>query len=211
MYFTPREASSMRRNRLLHTLVTLLVALLALPSLAHAARGDAVIQDCNDDGHIDGTYTPQDYAEAEGNLPSDIDQYSDCRDVIKQAQADGTRGGGAGGAGGGDGQSRTGGSPKPYEGNPALQTSSGAYAPSQDDKAAYDRVRTEASLGGTLPGGLAIPAAGDFKTAGASNAMPTPVLLALLAVGLLVAATTALVARRRLPALTRAARSVIRR
>jgi hypothetical protein len=226
MNFTPREASSMGRNRLAYTLATLLVVLLAMPALAQAARGDAVIRDCYDDGHIDGSYTQADYNAAANNMPSDIDQYSDCRDAILQGQADGSRGRGSnkgtgsgtgagsnGGSsnGGGASQSRTGGSPKPYAGNPALDTKSGAYAPTQGDKAAYDQAKAEAAAGGALPGGLVIPTAGGFKPAGATNSMPTPVLLALLAVGLLVAGTTALVARRRLPALTRAARSVIRR
>jgi hypothetical protein len=213
----------MGRNRLAYTLAALLVALLAMPALAQAARGDAVIRDCYDDGHIDGSYSQADYNAAANHMPSDIDQYSDCRDAILQGQADSSRGrnsnGGSGGGSGSNGgsnggaanQSRTGGSPKPYAGNPALETKSGAYAPTQGDKAAYDQAKADAARGGTLPGGLAIPTAGGFKPAGATNSMPTPVLLALLAVGLLVAGTTALVARRRVPALTRAALSVIRR
>jgi hypothetical protein len=193
-------------------LAAMLVALMALPAFANAAGGADVIRDCQDDGHIDGSYSQQDYADAENNLNSDIDQYSDCRDAIKQARA-GAAGGGSndGGAGGGGGTNGTGGSPKPHEGDPALETSSGAYAPSQSDKAAYDQARAQAATEATLPGGLAIPSAGDFKPAGASNSLPPPVLLALVAVGLLIAATTALVARRRLPALTSAARRVIRR
>jgi hypothetical protein len=205
-----------RRNRLAYLFATLAVALLALPTLAHAARGDDVIADCHQDGHLDGNYSQNDLQDAQDNMGSDIDQYGSCRDVIAQAQADGSRskgggGGGAGGGAGGSGGSRTGGSPKPYEGDPALATESGAYAPNQDDKAAYNRTRAEAARGGTLPGGLAIPAAGDFKPAGADNAIPLPVLLALISVGLLIAATTALVARKRLPVLTSAARRVIRR
>jgi hypothetical protein len=206
----------MRRNRLAYIAAALLVALLAVPSFAHAARGDEVIADCHEDGHIDGSYSQDDYQEAQDNLPSDIDQYGSCRDVIAQAQADGSRdknssGGGGSGSGGSGGQSRTGGSPKPFSGDPALETESGAYAPNQDDKKAYDRARAEAATEANLPGGLAIPAAGDFKPAGADNAIPLPVLLALVSVGLLIAATTALVARKRLPALTSAARRVVRR
>jgi hypothetical protein len=203
----------MRRNRLAYIAAALLVALLALPSFAHAARGDEVIADCHEDGHIDGNYSQDDYQEAQDELPSDIDQYGSCRDVIAQAQADGSRGGsgGSGGSGGASGQSRTGGSPKPYEGDPALQTESGAYAPNQEDKSAYERTRSEAAAGGALPGGLSIPAVGDFKPAGADTAIPLPVLLALVSIGLLIAATTALVARKRLPVIASAARRVIRR
>ena len=199
----------MRRNRLAYLAAALLVALFAMPTFAHAS-GEDVIADCNQDGHLNGNYTQDELSEAQDSIGSDVDQYGSCRDVIAQAQADGSRnkGGGAGGTGG---QSRTGGSPKPFEGDPALETESGAYAPNQDDKAAYNRTRAEAARGGTLPGGLAIPAAGDFKPAGADNEIPLPVLLALVSVGLLIAATTAVVARKRLPVLTSAARRVVRR
>jgi hypothetical protein len=221
-----------RRNRLAMICAAFLVALLALPAFAQAS-GEDVIRDCYDDGHIDGNYSQGDYQDAQDNLPSDVDQYSDCRDVIAQAQAGGSRGGskgskgggrggshggGSGGSSGGSGGSNggsggavagasavddsRGGSPKPYEGNPALETKSGAYAPSAGDKAAYDAARAQAAKGGSLPGGLAIPAAGDFSPAKA-NALPLPVLLALAAAGLLAVATSVLVARKRLPALNR--------
>jgi hypothetical protein len=207
----------MGRNRLASIFAAFVAVLLLVPASGFAASGDAVIQDCSQDGHLDGHYTVQQLRNAQSNLPSDIDQYTDCRDVIAQAlaqaQAAGRGGGGTGGSGGGagGGQSTTAGSPKPNEGNPALATKSGAYAPSQADKQAYDRAVTEASVGGAVPGGLSIPTAGGFAPAGASNSIPLPVLLALVAVGLLIAATSAMVARRRLPAIARVARSVIRR
>jgi hypothetical protein len=212
----------MGRHRIATILAALIVALLALPAFAQAS-GEDVIRDCQDDGHVDGNYSQSEYQSAQDNLPSDVDQYSDCRDVIAQAQAGGTGGkkgtgngggtgqngggnGGNGGNGGGAGStdSRRGGSPKPYEGDPALQTKSGAYAPSQEDKSAYDRARSDAARGAALPGGLAVPAAGDF-TPDSPNPLPLPIVLAIAVVALLVAATLALVARRRLPALNRVA------
>ena len=210
----------MGRHRLAPILLALLVALLALPALAQASGTD-VIRDCYDDGHIDGNYSQSEYQSAADNLPSDVDQYGDCRDVIAQAQAaagkngkraggsggtngSGTSGGGSGGSGSTTGAGSRGGSARPNEGDPALETKSGAYAPNQDDKAAYDRARADAAQAGKLPGDLAIPAAGDFTPARA-NALPLPVMLALVAIGLVVLATTALVARKRLPALHRVA------
>jgi len=223
-----------RRHRLASILAALLVACLALPAFA-SASGEDVIRDCYDDGHIDGSYSQDDYQDAQDNIPGDVDQYSDCRDVIAQAQADGSRGsggkkgnsgsGGSGGSSGGSGGSgnsggssassgsrdtRRGGSPKPYGGNRALETKSGAYASSEADKAAYEAAKAQAANGGALPGGLAIPAAGDFSPA-EPNALPLPVLLALAAIGLLVAATTVLVARRRLPVLNRVVPARFRR
>ena len=192
----------MGRNRFALILAALLMALLSLPAFAQAS-GEDVIRDCNEDGVIDGNYSQGELRDAEENLPSDIDQYGDCRDLINQAQADGTRkgGGGAGGAGGDTAGSRRGGSAKPRTGDPALETKSGAYAANKEDKSAYEKALADASRGGALPNGLAIPAAGDFQPA--NGGLPLPLLLALIAVGLLIAATSVLVARKRLPALTR--------
>jgi hypothetical protein len=213
-----------RRHRLASIIATLLVALLALPAFAQAS-GQDVVRDCFDDGHIDGNYSQGEYQDAQDNLPSDVDQYSDCRDVIAQGQAGGGKrsnsnsnhsgsGGSSGGSGGSNGggnsaagasgsrDERRGGSPKPNAGNPALETKSGAYAENEADKAAYESAKAQAAQGGDLPGGLAIPAAGDFSPAQA-NTLPLPVVLALAAVGLLVVATSVLVARKRLPALNR--------
>jgi len=215
-----------RRHRLASIFATLLVALLALPAFAQAS-GQDVIRDCFDDGHIDGNYSQGEYQDAQDNLPSDVDQYSDCRDVIAQGQAGGgkrsnsnsgnsasggSNSGGSSGSNGGGGNGnatagssrdeRRGGSPKPNAGNAALETKSGAYAENEADKAAYESAKAQAAQGGDLPGGLAIPAAGDFSPAQA-NTLPLPVVLALAAVGLLVVATSVLVARKRLPALNR--------
>jgi len=215
-----------RRHRLASIFAALLVARLALPALAQAS-GQDVIRDCYDDGHIDGSYSQGEYEDAQNNIPSDVDQYSDCRDVIAQGQAGGgkrsnsnsgsggsSNGGGSnngGSSGGGSSKSssagttrdeRRGGSPKPNAGNAALETKSGAYAETEADKAAYESAKAQAAQGGALPGGLAIPAAGAFSPAKA-NTRPLPVVLALAAVGLLVVATAVLVARKRLPALNR--------
>ncbi|MEA2479651.1 MAG: hypothetical protein QOJ07_1573 [Thermoleophilaceae bacterium] len=227
--------------------ISALVALLALPALAQASGTD-VIRDCNDDGHIDGTYSQAEYQQAEDQMGSDTDQYSDCRDVIAQAKANaknnqgtksgsggstsggggggGSSSGGSGGGGSGGGASAgssssgvgapsttngTAGSPKPGFGNPALATKSGAYAPSQADKAAYEQAKSDAGKPGTLPGGLAVPASGSLAPAGATNSIPLPVMIALLSVGLLALAVSALVARRRLPAVSRVALRLVRR
>jgi uncharacterized membrane protein YgcG len=88
------------------TLALTLVLALALPALAQAS-GDDVIRDCAQDGDLDQDYSDKELEDAERNMPSDIDQYSDCRDVIRQAQAggrgstDGSGGSAGGGTGGG--------------------------------------------------------------------------------------------------------------
>jgi hypothetical protein len=100
----------------LMTLVSAIVLALAVPAIA-VADGNDVIRDCNQDGDLDKQYSDEELEEAEENMPSDIDAYSSCREVIRQAQAGG-RGNtdnsgssdGAGGTAGGGGSS-TGGGP----------------------------------------------------------------------------------------------------
>jgi hypothetical protein len=102
----------MKRLSLLVILPVLLLLAPAAP--AHAA---SLLDDCQD-GRIDGTYSQADYRRALRNIPSDFDQYTDCRRVIRRAQlaaagggsdpggaeAGGTAGaGGVGGTGGGSG------------------------------------------------------------------------------------------------------------
>ena len=78
-------------------LTTAVLGCLLLPAVAWGS-GSAVIKDCTDDGVIQGHYSQQDYKNALANLPTDVDEYTDCRDVIKRAQTGGT-GGGSGGPG----------------------------------------------------------------------------------------------------------------
>ena len=95
--------------RTLWLLATVLALLVAAPA-AHAADRAQIIADCNADGDLDGNYTPSEIRDARNNIPTDIDQYSDCRDVLSRALGgSGTSavGGpaGAGGTSGGGGPS----------------------------------------------------------------------------------------------------------
>src|SRR5215203_2726043 len=82
----------------------LLVAVLALLAAAPAASADTrsdIIGDCYDNGKLDGNYTPSQIRDARNNLPADIDQYSDCRDVLARGLGgSGSRQVGGGGGGG---------------------------------------------------------------------------------------------------------------
>ena len=70
--------------RMLWLLATALALLVAVPA-AHAADRAQIIADCNADGDLDGNYTPSEIRDARNNIPTDIDQYSDCRDVLSRA------------------------------------------------------------------------------------------------------------------------------
>ena len=78
-----------------------------VPNAANAASTTQILRDCADDGVLQGDYTPAELRKARQNIPTDTDEYTDCRDVLARALAAGvsSRGGsgGTGGASGGTG------------------------------------------------------------------------------------------------------------
>jgi hypothetical protein len=61
------------------------LALLALPGKAVAVPPEIIHQDCAADGDLDRTYTRADLEAALLSIPADLDLYTNCRDVIRQA------------------------------------------------------------------------------------------------------------------------------
>jgi hypothetical protein len=165
----------MRRTRHTFLLVAALAAL-ALPSVAHSSPA-AVIRDCADDGRLDGNYSNSDLRRAARNLPADLDEYSDCRSVIAGAVT-------APGGGGGGPRARASRAPNPKR------------AAAEDAKA-LDRPRKKPKL--KIGGETVEP--GTNNVASASYDLPLPLLLALIALGVLAAGGGVYTARRRLPAL----------
>jgi hypothetical protein len=69
---------------------TIFLALLAALLIAPAARAtppDEIARDCNDDSVLQGNYSLADLRKARSELPTDADEYSDCRDVLSRAIA----------------------------------------------------------------------------------------------------------------------------
>jgi hypothetical protein len=66
------------------------VFMLLLTPPALASSGD-VIRDCSEDGVLDKHYSQRELAGALDNLPSDLDEYTDCRTVIRGAQLAGAK------------------------------------------------------------------------------------------------------------------------
>jgi hypothetical protein len=85
------------------TIIAALLGALLLAPAAHAAGPIQIIRDCEDDGVLQGNYSASDLRKARSNLPTDIDEYSDCRDVLSRAIAAKTQtaGGGPDTSGGG--------------------------------------------------------------------------------------------------------------
>jgi hypothetical protein len=83
----------------------LLAVLLSAPAALADGTRTKILRECQD-GRLTGTYTSSQIRDALNNIPDDIDQYSDCRDVLRrallnQAGSSGGNGGSAGGPGGG--------------------------------------------------------------------------------------------------------------
>jgi hypothetical protein len=82
--------------RLLAPLLVALVALIAVPALASASV-DEIYEDCQN-GRLDQRYSAKDLREALADIPVDLDEYTNCRELIRSAQQ-GVRGGGGSGPG----------------------------------------------------------------------------------------------------------------
>src|SRR4051794_1318270 len=127
-------------NRMLRlALGCLLLGLVVLVPAANAASTTQILRDCADDGVLQGTYTPSELRKARKNIPTDTDEYTDCRDVLARAAAGAVAGSGAGaggsgafgGAGGGGSGSAAGAleSPNTPEGREAIAKAAAAGAP----------------------------------------------------------------------------------
>ncbi len=193
----------MRRIRDTLILLVAVAAVLVSAQVAMASP-EQVIRDCAQDGKLDHHYSLSDLKKAEKKLPTDVDEYTNCRDVINRAEEQGSGGhsngssngplggpGGSSGSGGGGGNS----SVSPSDVNALNHAKSSGKAPSL-----------------SLHGEKVVPGTGGvFKTAGAANSVPMPVLLALIAVGLLTATGGVVALRRRFPEVFGAALRLLRR
>ena len=72
-----------------------LFLLLAAP-VASAGTREKILRECQK-GRITGNYTPAQLRDARNHIPTDIDEYSDCRDVLGRASLSGRSGGSGGG------------------------------------------------------------------------------------------------------------------
>jgi len=155
-------------------LAGLLLALAIAPA-AEAASTTQILRDCADDGVLQGHYTPAELRKARNNIPTDTDQYTDCRDVLARAAANAAAGdgnsGGAGGGGFGGGSGGGGGTPQ----GPLTPTT-------PDDQNTLNQALREGGKGVDVGGTSIVPGAVGFNADAARNSMPTTliVLLALL-------------------------------
>ncbi len=190
----------------------LIVAVAALlPAAAAHASGAAVIRDCTLDGKLDKSYSQKELRQALASIPSDVDEYTDCRDVIRAAQLAAATGGGSnGGSGtsGGAATGSTGGGAGGSGGTNGGSTAGGTSGDSGTDSA------TPAGVFGGFPGGAPAHSATPDERAAIADArqaiadqdpvaeagvgLPTPLIGALAVGALALAIFAALDIRRRL-------------
>jgi hypothetical protein len=167
------------------------LALLVVPGAAQAA--DPVI-DCARDNDLDHKYSNPELKDALDNLPTDSDEYGLCREVISGAIHSGSDGGR--------------GRPKDTgpNGEPLSSKEQGNRAEDAEDLSAI-----AGDNGGDPPpptvdvGGETVTPGDDgiFDLASASNDLPAPLLVALIALALLALAGVLVALRGRIPVLGR--------
>ena len=167
---------------------TALIALLALLLLAPAALADAtrnkILRECQS-GSLSGDYTASEIRDARSNIPDDLDQYTDCRDVLTRALL--SLAGGDGGPGGTGDPGTAGGA--------AGGGAGGGGAPQTPSTEADQRAIQEATTAGEVP----LELAGRRVTPGESafrNDLPPTLLVLLALIAVAAAAGLALQIRR---------------
>jgi hypothetical protein len=168
-------------------LVMVLTLLVAAPAAMAGTRGD-IIRDCENDGRLDGNYTPSEIRDARNNLPADVDQYSNCRDVLNRAlggTGDKQVGGGSGGGGPlGGGES---------EGPSEPLTPNGPEEQAALDKAVVAGGDSPVQVGDST----VVPGAAGLAADAARNTIPAPLLAVLILLGLAAIAAAVPYVRRR--------------
>jgi hypothetical protein len=154
--------------------LALVCALVVLASLAATAAGDTgtkIIERCTHGQSISG-FSQQDYRRALAELPTEVEEYSDCANLIRRAQLAAAGGGGGSGSGGGGGGAAA--IPTPLSG---------------PERSALNRVQKTGTGPVSVGGQLVHPGVVHVNIASALSSLPAP-LLAILA--FLLACTAAL-------------------
>jgi hypothetical protein len=166
-------------------LVMVLTLLVAAPVATAQSTRAKIVEDCFEDGDLDGNYTGSQIRDARNNLPADVDQYSDCRDVLSRAlggsgteSSGGAFGGGAGGGG------------APSE----PLTPSGPAEQQALDEAIAQGGEEPVQVGDST----VVPGASGFQAGAARSDIPGTLLTALILLGIAAIAAAAPYARRTL-------------
>jgi len=192
-----RLGQPMTRRLEHHLALAALLASLAAPATA-AASPSAVVRDCAEDGSVDGNYSNDDKKAALGQIPADLDEYSDCRAVISASIKSKRPSAKATSSDSGDDSASA------DAAVPAKAKRRRAAARSVR-KRKQARARTESLVADRS---IAPAAAGAFDRTSTENGLSLPVLLALIALTLLLLGGAFFALTRRNPGLLAAVRRV---
>jgi hypothetical protein len=165
---------------MLRLIAIALAMLLLVPALARADAGDAVISDCTHNGTLTKKYSQKAYQQALAELPADVDEYGDCRQIIRDAQL-GAASGGSGGspAGAIPGIGPAAATPHTQAEKQALaQAASKGDAPVQLASAGSGSKGAAGSDGKPL-----VPGASAFSAGGLTHGLPPPLIIVLVLIG----------------------------
>jgi hypothetical protein len=167
-----------------------LILLLAAPTASAGVR-EKILRECQE-GRITGDYSPGQLRDARKNIPTDIDEYSDCRDVLARAALSGRSSGGGGNGGGGGGGTAAPGGVLPGGGSGELTYANGKG----EEKDLVDALES-APGGADVAGEHLVPGASGLAADAARHGLPTTLLTALVLLGLCALAAAAPAVRRR--------------
>jgi hypothetical protein len=175
-------------------LVLAVLALLALPAAAMANP----IRDCTTDGDLDKQYSNAELRKALDNLPTDQDEYSNCREILSGAITSGSDKGG--------GRPQRGVGPEPgvaADGSPLPPDEAAARTKDNEDLAEAIASDPESNPPSVEVGGEQVEPGsnGLFDVASASNDLPAPLLVALIAIAAVALIGGLVALRERIPAL----------
>lgn len=149
------------RTRLLRPALALALPLLiALPAAAGADVGEKIVERCTH-GQSIGGFSQQAYRRALQELPTEVEEYSDCANLIRRAQLAAAGGGGGGGGGG-------------LGGGPAVATPL-----SSSERRALQGIPKTGSEPLHVGNGLVRPGVVHANVSSAFNSLPDPLLAVL--------------------------------
>jgi hypothetical protein len=191
---------------------TIFLALLAALLLASPARAadptTQILRDCTDDGILQGSYSLAQLRKAHDHIPAELNEYSDCGDVLSRAIAakaappPSSGGGGGGRSSGGPGSSSgggssTGGSSTSPSSGPKIDPNAVITPKTPADYAALGFAGTRAGQDVDIDGRSLSPASSRFRAEIGRNRVPTTLIVVLALLAAFALATTAPIAGRR--------------
>ncbi len=188
----------MRRLMLAVVALTLLVA-----PPAEAWTVNDVIRDCSKNGKLSHDYPPSLIRKARESLPADIDEYTDCRDLLSTPSSSGSQGGGDSGAGGGGGTATGTGGGSTGGGGDSSPSGSSTPEPTPAPPSAAELKSLDAAKAGdagepvNVGGAPVTPGTAGMTTGAVDNSLPSTLFVVLILLGLTVAAAAGPLLRRR--------------